>query len=170
MIPPYRILSQHASIGAYLEPCGVEHVCHVSKCRPLIPCSHAEMAFLLSINRAILRWHSLPYPCPPPRTDPRGPGPPPFYKLASKFNLTSNYLTQKLNKNKTNKQTNKKNLSQFNIKKQYYFVFFFFFDIWLYLNVLRDNDFVYLSWLIVCSFYIYGCLFGVFYFLFLLIL
>ena len=71
-------------------------------------------------------------PLPTTKDGPKGPQAPLPSKPASKFNLTSNYLTQKL---KQNKQTNKqKNLSQFNIKKQYYCVFFFFF--W---PLLADN-------------------------------
>ena len=174
MIPPYRILGQHATIGAYLELCGVEHVCHVSKCRPLIPCSHAEMAFpfvdklsnsrmtlfiiplrkILRYFRSTEKWCSLLSHSwwTPPWMWEKGaqfsilreylknystlahhegwtqgaPTPLPS-KPTSKFNLTSNYLTQKLKQNKqTNKQINKKILANSILRNNIILCFSFF--------------------------------------------
>ena len=103
------------------------------------PSSHAAMLrwlFLLLINRAILGYTLYQTLAGHHQGRTQGAPAPLPSKPTSKFNLTSNYLTQKLKQNKT-KQTNKhkKNLSQFNIKKQYYFVCFFFF----FWPLLADN-------------------------------
>ena len=64
------------------------------------------------------------------------------------ISLISNYSIKKLNKNKIFKKF--KNSSQLSIKKEYFFFSLLIND--FHLNILRNNDFVYLFWLIVFFF------------------
>ena len=74
-------------------------------------------------------------PLPTTKDGPKGPPAPLPSKPASKFNLTSNYLTQKLKQNKqTNKQINKKILANSILRNNIILCFSFFF--W---PLLADN-------------------------------
>ena len=70
-------------------------------------------------------------PLPTTKDGPKGPPAPLPSKPASKFNLTSNYLTQKLKQNKqTNKQINKKILANSILRNNIILCFSFFFGLY----------------------------------------